>query len=666
MRRNGKSQPVSWTTCVALVLVCIVLLRSVHAQPAPTPLSILDVPFISQSEALCGGAAAAMVLRYWGERGLNAESFAHLIDRNAAGIRTTRLVEDLRQRGWSAVAVEGREDLIDAELARGRPVLTLIEDRPGTFHYVVIVAATPQAIVFHDPARAPFRVMERERFARRWSRADRWMAVVVPAEPFLSSQPPPPADVTSGASCASVMTIGIQHAQAGELEAAERSLTAALSCGGSAALRELAGLRLLQRRWPEVTELASATVAADPTDAYAWQLLATSRFVQNDPTGALEAWNRVEQPRVDLIAVGGLTHTRQRVVERLLAVRSQALLTPGLFDLSARRLKELPSAMSTRLEFVPRSGLAELRAHIVERPLVPTDPWSYAAMGLVALAQREVGLSTGALTGGGERISAGWRFWPHRPRVNLEVIAPARWGGLWGIHVFGEQQPFSDDTFPLARRAGAGLTMSNWIKPWARVSARWGVDAWDDYGQYGVASAGLRLASAHDRMMLNLDGSSWLGEDRFGSIGASVRLRSSEQHQGRVFIAGAGGAVTTAATPPDLWFAGDTGTVRPALLRAHPVVDDGMLQSDRLGRRIAYLSGEARQWWTLRSAIHVGAAAFADTARVDRQAAADHRGDVDVGGGLRLGFPGLEGVFRLDVGKGLRDGATAFSFVYEP
>jgi hypothetical protein len=567
-----------------------------------------------------------MVLRYWGERGLNADSFAHLVDRSAGGIRTTRLIDDLRQRGWNALAIDGREDVIDAELARGRPVMTLIEDRPGAFHYVVVVASTPRAIVFHDPARAPFQVMERERFAQRWSSASRWMAVIVPGEPSRAAEPPPRADTADASSCASLISAGVQHAQAGEFDAAEGNLTTALSCGGSEALRELAGLRLLQRRWPEVTELAAATLATDPTDKHAWQ----------------------------------------RVVERLLAVPSQALLTPGLFDLSARRLKELPSATGTRLEFVPRSGLAELRAHIVERPLVPTDLWSYASMGLVALARSEVSLSIGALTGGGERLSAGWRFWPGRPRVNLEMIAPAPWGGLWGIDAFGEQQPFSEDTFPLSRRAGAGMTISNWIMPWARISARWGVDAWKDYGSYGVASAGLRLASAHDRITLHVDGSSWLGEQRFGSIGAAGSLRSSDRQQGTVFIARAGGATTTVATPPDLWFAGDTGNVRQALLRAHPIVDDGMLQSDRLGRRIAYLSGEARQWWTVRSLIHIGAAAFADAARVDRQAVAEMRSDVDVGGGLRVALPGLNGLFRLDIGKGLRDGATAFSFVYEP
>jgi len=491
------------------------------------------------------------------------------------------------------------------------------------------------------------------------------MAVVTPIESSRSSEPPAPVAAIEGSSCADLIASGVQRAQAGQFDEAERRLTSALSCGGAAPVRELAGLRLLQRRWLEVGELATAALAVDPMDEYAWQLLATSRFVQNDPDGALEAWNRIEQPRVDLVAVAGLTHTRQRVVERLLAVPSQALLTPRLFDLSARRLKELPSAIGTRIDFVPRSGVAELRAHVVERPLIPSDPWSYAALGLVAAARKEVSLSTGALTGGGERISVGWRFWPERPRVNAEIVAPAPWGGLWGADGFAERQPFSDDAFPTTRRSGGGAGVSNWITSWARVSARLGLDAWEDRGKYGVASAGLRLASAHDRLTVGIDASNWMGEDSFGLVAASVRLRSRDDHRGRVFIVRGGGAVATDSTPADLWFAGDTGNVRSSLLRAHPIVTDGMLESDRLGRRIAHVTGEVRQWWTVRSIVQVGAAVFADAANVERRAAPDSRGDVDVGGGLRLALPGLDGVFRLDLGKGLRDGSTAFSFIYE-
>ena len=152
------------------------------AQPAPHPLSLLDVPFISQSEALCGGAAAAMVLRYWGERGIDAQSFATLVDRTAAGIRTTTLVADLMRRGWMAHAIDGTDAALAAELSSGRPVLALIQDRPHVFHYIVIVAVHERAIVFHDPARSPYRVMPREEFARRWDVTGRWMAIVVPGE----------------------------------------------------------------------------------------------------------------------------------------------------------------------------------------------------------------------------------------------------------------------------------------------------------------------------------------------------------------------------------------------------------------------------------------------------------------------------------------------------
>ena len=40
--------------------------------------------------------------------------------------------------------------------------------------------------------------------------------------------------------------------------------------------------------------------------------------------------------------------------------------------------------------------------------------------------------------------------------------------------------------------------------------------------------------------------------------------------------------------------------------------------------------------------------------------------DADVGIGLRLRFPGMPATVRIDAGQGLRDGAHALSFVYEP
>jgi hypothetical protein len=132
-----------------------------------------------------------------------------------------------------------------------------------------------------------------------------------------------------------------------------------------------------------------------------------------------------------------------------------------------------------------------------------------------------------------------------------------------------------------------------------------------------------------------------------------------------VFIGRTGIADASAYTPADLWFAGDTGRARGVPLRAHPVITDGELRVEQIGRSIWYASGEAQRWWSW-PRVRVGGAMFADTARTDRRVPAGARTDVDVGLGARFAVPGLSGLLRIDVAKGLRDRATAVSLVYEP
>ncbi len=54
-----------------------------RAHPRGDTLHLLDVPYLPQSEALCGGAAVAMVMRYWGAANVYAETFAGLVDPGA-------------------------------------------------------------------------------------------------------------------------------------------------------------------------------------------------------------------------------------------------------------------------------------------------------------------------------------------------------------------------------------------------------------------------------------------------------------------------------------------------------------------------------------------------------------------------------------------------------
>src|SRR5437870_410662 len=156
--------------------------------------AVLDVPFVPQADERCGGAAAAMAMRYWGARGVYASTFAPLVDRKARGIQTSALVSDLRRREWIAVAGAGDMSGLGKELARGRPVIALVEDRPGRFHYLVVVAAADDDVVVHDPARAPSRRVAAARFDAAWSRSGRWMLVLLPG-PGLRSEDGSPGSV---------------------------------------------------------------------------------------------------------------------------------------------------------------------------------------------------------------------------------------------------------------------------------------------------------------------------------------------------------------------------------------------------------------------------------------------------------------------------------------
>src|SRR5207249_11110193 len=118
---------------------------------------MLDVPYLPQSDALCGGAAAAMVFRYWGDTHASVQEFAALVDRRGGGIADDVLASDIRQRGWNAERFEGSIALLRDRLARRAPVVVLLADRGPPSHYVAAAGPTAYALVVHDPSWGPCR-----------------------------------------------------------------------------------------------------------------------------------------------------------------------------------------------------------------------------------------------------------------------------------------------------------------------------------------------------------------------------------------------------------------------------------------------------------------------------------------------------------------------------
>ncbi len=150
----------------------------------------LAVPYLPQTEALCGGAAAAMVFRYLGDRHADIQQFESLVDTRAGGIAETALVDAIRSRGWNAQRLDGSIATIRDQVAAGHPLILLIEDRPSRYHYVVAVGGDDEQVFVHDPTWGPARRLAVSELLRRWKPTGFWTLLVTAGDAVRSTAPP--------------------------------------------------------------------------------------------------------------------------------------------------------------------------------------------------------------------------------------------------------------------------------------------------------------------------------------------------------------------------------------------------------------------------------------------------------------------------------------------
>jgi hypothetical protein len=644
---------------------------------------LLDVPYLPQTEDLCGGAAVAMVLRYWGERDVHPEDFAALVDRSASGIRTDALAAEVTRRGWRsfpvAAGAEAGGQWIRGQIDRGRPIVALIEVSANRYHYVVIVAWTGARVIVHDPARAPFRVMRPDEFDREWAAAGRWALLLLPGEDGADA-PTPPATAPTTEGPRAIGTCGplIQNLidlSRTDVTAAGTGLVAAteLCPREAAAWRELAGVRFLQSRWAEAGDLAEHAARLDPADTEGWNLLATSRFLDDQPEAALGAWNRIGRPPIDLLQVSGLDRTRRPVISGLLDLHPRELLTPASLGRAARRLHDLPSAVQTRLSYQPtKDGLAQLEAVVVERPVLPRGTVPIAAVAVKAWLHRELQLDVASPSGSGELLTVAWRWWTARPRVAVALAVPAlSWlPGVTTIEGSWERPSYAAPEVSAIDRRHGGVTVADWATGTVHWQAGVALDRWADDSHVSAAAA-LDVRLADDRVSIAVDGAAWtpIGSgSRFGRAGLASAWRSTRQPDRASWTIVAGLEAASVAAPFDVWPGAGTGHARVPLLRAHPLLDHGVVRGPVFGRQVAH--GTIEYQHPIRPLLGgaLGVALFADTAAASHRLR-DRDGErmhTDVGAGIRLALPGRTGTLRADLARGLRDGRVAFSAGWRP
>ena len=651
---------------------------------------LLAVPFLSQTEDLCGGAAAAMVLRYWGARTVEPQDFASLVRADLHGISTTELARDLQRRGWQAYALAASSTNVEHHLQQGRPLLALLEVRPARYHYVVIVGWTANDVIYHDPADRPFRRVPRRVFEEKWARADHWMMLILPSPGSAPTYRTNEHGVgTRGAAetasrntghgaaneCADSVTHAVTLSESGQYSAAAVALKKAHEeCPASAApLTELASLLLLQHQYGEAARVAERAVAQPDADRHSWDVLGTCLFLLHRPDRALDAWNHAGRPAVDLIRIDGLDRTRYGVVTTALSLDSGALLTSQDLTRARRRLASIPSLAASRLDYMPvGNGVTNVEAGVLERRFMPSGPLAFAALGARALAEREAGWTVVSPTRNGETITAVWRWWEGRPRVGVDARIPlyeTRLKAVLNLAGSIEEQQYvgfagaGAEAVVRERRRSASIMLSDWTSGGIRWELRLGLDRWEHHGTFPRVGAGLEARLADDRVALLAGADAWPGGG-FGDLASGIRWRTTTDDDKAAILLSAGAVAASKQAPPDLWPGAGTGHARPYLLRGHSLLDrNGAIDSPAFGRQLVHSTAEVRLPLASSGLLRLTGTAFVDAARAWDGPRAD-RGLADAGIGLRLGVAS-EGTLRLDLAHGLSDGANALSVGWE-
>ena len=646
-------------------LVAAVAFTAAAAAPSP-----LDVPYLPQTEALCGGASAAMVMRYWGARDVYPDDFAPLVDRAAGGIHTSALVGALEARDWVAAAGPSDMTQLARELERGRPVIALIEDRPGRYHYVVVLATDDRSVTLHDPARAPSRRLEAAAFDAAWEKAQRWALVLLPPaagvpKPAADERPP---NSYVGKPCPPVER-AVALADSGDRPAARQALEASIEAcpGASAPWRELAGLDAVEGKWNDAASHAQRAVELEARDEHAWRVLATARFVLHRDLAALDAWNRIGEPRADVVDIKGLDRTRYLAVSDAIGIAPRQLLTAEALRVGERRVRDLPAIAAARVTYHPtEGGRAQVDASVVERDAAPVTAASWLGIGAGALLNREAAVTFANVSGGGDAATATWRWWEHRPMIAVTYAAPGP-GGVWTLGASRETQTFGGPQITEETRTRTGIEIANWIDERTRVAGGAALERWTDRGRSAAFTAAVAFWPLVDRLAFEGRATTWHGGgESFSSSAVTARFRSKAVTAGNVWLFEGGYRAATASSPASVWPGADTGHARDVLLRAHPLLDDGIVTGGVFGRRVASASAEFQHWLGPRKRLlRVAPAAFVDLARATRGLpGADRRIHVDAGAGLRISLFGL-GVVRIDAAHGLRDGRNAISVGFQ-
>ncbi len=458
-------------------------------------------------------------------------------------------------------------------------------------------------------------------------------------------------------------------------------------------LGALAGLRFQQGRLSEAEALAVRLVQVDPASAYGWELLAVTRYLQDDTRGALRAWGHGRPLVVRDIEVRIVGYSGPRVsgkgadpVRISGIIPGRPLTLEGLVR-GERRLSALPAASRARLGYRALSGgEAAVDGAVVLRAGNPFTGPALIGHGL-RLPGRRVHLVSADPLGRLEQWELGGTVEGTLRRGTLALAHPApgsvgvwRWEVDHGVGRYGSRD---HDAVVREERSGVGWSHTQWVRASLQGSAHTRIDLRPGRGTFAGAGVGWTFLPLNERSSITAKGTGWV---RIG-VGTSADSDPGDGTRfGRMDIRAAlhpltppavgapsgvaarvGVVAVSSGIPPDLAPRIGAGGNAALLMRARSDLDgEGVVRPIFPGS--AWIHGGVeflRPVWSV-GPVGIGVAGFVDGVRV---LASDRRsidpsardGAVHLGAGVRARVPGVDGWLRVDWGIDPADGASRLS-----
>jgi hypothetical protein len=275
--------------------------------------------------------------------------------------------------------------------------------------------------------------------------------------------------------------------------------------------------------------------------------------------------------------------------------------------------------------------------------------------GVRGLSERALGADVSALSSSGDTLRLSGQWQPGRSHATLSASSP-RFLGLPGIvtaEATWDEQSYRVVQAPAPpvreRRMRASLALAHWWAADTRAGVTVAADEWDGRGRHLSLAGEVDRRLLDDRVAVGGSGAGWWAPATrpfyAASLRSSVRTRPDrERPRARI---DARYDCASAGAPRALWSGAGTGSGRSLLLRAHPLVRDGVIEGAAFGRQVLGGTVLVETPVAFVGPARLTAAVFLDAAKVlapTRAAAA-----VDVGVGLRVQPPGWRSALRVDV-----------------